>query len=113
MSLEIDDNMDFPSVGDSDEAADALDDITEHILNESNKIVPLEEGTLMRSGVAQVDRNELVGRVSYDTVYAAYQHEKKDMSHNEGREAKYLERTIKRNKEEVLEYFKDNLGGMF
>lgn len=64
---------------------------TEHVLGASRAIVPLEEGTLERSGVASVDANELTGAVSYDTVYAVPQHENLDWQHDEGRSAKYLE----------------------
>ena len=42
---------------------------TEHLLQVSNTLVPLEEGTLERSGVASVDEGSLRGAVSYDTPY--------------------------------------------
>ena len=41
----------------------------EHLLQVSNTLVPLEEGTLERSGVASVDEGSLRGAVSYDTPY--------------------------------------------
>jgi hypothetical protein len=63
----------------------------EHLLTESRKVVPLEEGTLERSGVASVDEANLQGGVSYDTVYAVRQHEELDWRHAPGRTAKYLE----------------------
>lgn len=63
----------------------------EHLLTESRKEVPIEEGTLERSGVASVDERELVGAVSYDTPYAVVQHENLEYRHDEGRKAKYLE----------------------
>ena len=66
----------------------------EHILGASNEHVPLEEGTLERSGVASVDEGEMVAAVSYDTVYAVYQHERMDLRHAPGRTAKYLERAL-------------------
>src|SRR5262249_2493836 len=62
----------------------------EHLLTESRKVVPLEEGTLERSGVASVDEVELQAAVSYDTVYAVRQHEELDWKHAPGRTAKYL-----------------------
>ncbi len=64
---------------------------TEHLLETANRTVPLEEGTLLRSGVAQVDDSELKGAVSYDTVYAVYQHERLQNRHAPGRRAKWLE----------------------
>lgn len=64
---------------------------TEFVLGESRKVVPLEEGTLERSGTASVDSAELVGAVSYDTPYAVKQHEDLTLRHAPGRTAKYLE----------------------
>lgn len=63
----------------------------EHVLTESRKQVPIEEGTLERSGVASVDEQTLRGAVSYDTPYAVRQHEELGWRHDQGRKAKYLE----------------------
>lgn len=63
----------------------------EHVLTESRKQVPIEEGTLEHSGVATVDEANLRGAVSYDTPYAVRQHEDLTLRHAEGRKAKYLE----------------------
>lgn len=72
-------------------AAKGLTAAAEHILQVSRTQVPLEEGTLERSGVASVDASSLTASVSYDTVYAARQHEELTWRHDEGRKAKYLE----------------------
>jgi len=61
----------------------------EHLLGESRKLVPLEEGTLERSGTVSTDG--MTAAVSYDTPYAVYQHERLDLRHDPGRQAKYLE----------------------
>lgn len=63
----------------------------EHVLQVSNTHVPIEEGTLERSGVASVDSINLKAAVSYDTPYAVRQHEDMTAHHDEGRTAKYLE----------------------
>lgn len=65
----------------------------EHVLGESSKVVPIEEGTLSRSGkaTAETQGDVAVAAVSYDTPYAARQHEELDYRHDEGRTAKYLE----------------------
>ncbi|OPC83007.1 hypothetical protein B4N89_20555 [Embleya scabrispora] len=63
----------------------------EHVLGESKKVVPLDEGPLDRSGTASVDEGRLVGAVSYDTPYAEDQHENMTYNHLPGRTAKYLE----------------------
>lgn len=75
-------------------AADALGDATEYLLEEANRTVPIEEATLTRSGMATVDRRNLVGVVSYDTPYARRQHEEDDWRHDPGRRAHWLERTF-------------------
>lgn len=66
----------------------------EHILAESNKIIPLDEGTLMRSGETSVDEGALEGSVSYNSVYAVRQHEELTWNHAPGRQAKYLETAV-------------------
>jgi hypothetical protein len=63
----------------------------EHVLEEANRIVPHEEGTLQGSGIASVDEGALRGAISYDTVYAVRQHEELTWVHDDGRQAKYLE----------------------
>lgn len=66
----------------------------EHVLAESRKVVPIEEATLERSGVATVDETHLTAAVSYDTPYAIRQHEEMNYRHDAGRSAKYLERPL-------------------
>lgn len=63
----------------------------EHLLGASRQRVPLEEGTLERSGTATVDEGASEAAVAYDTPYAAVQHEALDYRHDAGRTAKYLE----------------------
>ncbi|MGW3711348.1 minor capsid protein [Streptomyces albogriseolus] len=64
----------------------------EHLLAESRDRVPIEEGTLERSGTVTVDEANLAAAVSYDTPYAVRQHEDMTLRHDAGRTAKYLER---------------------
>ncbi|MFB8241997.1 hypothetical protein ACFC58_36230 [Kitasatospora purpeofusca] len=72
-------------------AADGLESALEHLLGASRRRVPLDEGTLERSGTVSVDRSALEGAVSYDGPYAVRQHEELDWQHLPGRTAKYLE----------------------
>ncbi|MFE7273041.1 minor capsid protein [Streptomyces sp. NPDC057623] len=81
-------------------ASDGLRRGLEHVLAESRKIVPLDEGTLERSG--RVDVDGLNGAVSYDTVYARRQHEELTWKHLPGRSAKYLEIPMNRERDVVL-----------
>lgn len=73
------------------EVMDALEGYAEFIAEESTRIAPIEEGTLVRS--ATVSRDDRAGKVaiSYDTPYAVVQHEDTQMRHDEGRRAKFLE----------------------
>ncbi|MFI1191542.1 hypothetical protein [Streptomyces californicus] len=75
----------------------------EHVLAESRKVVPIEEATLERSGVATVDETRLTAAVSYDTVYAVRQHEELGYRHDAGRTAKYLERPLTEQVDTVAE----------
>ncbi|AYD86203.1 hypothetical protein SEA_DAROLANDSTONE_11 [Streptomyces phage Darolandstone] len=75
----------------------------EHVLTESRKVVPIEEATLERSGVATVDETRLTAAVSYDTVYAVRQHEELNYRHDPGRTAKYLERPLTEQADAVAE----------
>ncbi|MEU9141708.1 hypothetical protein AB0D33_38210 [Streptomyces sp. NPDC048404] len=66
----------------------------EHLLAASRARVPIEEGTLERSGVVSVDESSLTAAVSFDTPYAVRQHEDLTARHDSGRTAKYLERPL-------------------
>ncbi|MQT03860.1 hypothetical protein FF041_27930 [Streptomyces jumonjinensis] len=73
-------------------ASQGLQRALEHTLGEARKLVPLEEGTLERSGRAEVDG--LNGVISFDTPYAVRQHEELTWKHLPGRQAKYLEQPM-------------------
>jgi hypothetical protein len=66
----------------------------EYVLGESNKVIPIEEYTLGRSGT--VSRDPALNRVAvyYDTPYAVRQHEDMTLRHDPGRTAKYLENAL-------------------
>lgn len=66
----------------------------EHVLQVSNTRVPIEEGTLERSGATSVDPAQLKASVAYDTPYAVSQHENLTYHHDAGRSAKYLESAV-------------------
>lgn len=75
----------------------------EHLLQESRALVPIEEGTLERSGVASVDEDDLTAAVSYNTVYAVPQHERLDYRHADGRQSKFLETPMHTERQTMLE----------
>lgn len=63
----------------------------EHVLARATELVPIEEGTLQRSGTVSIDAMGTTAAVSYDTPYAARQHEELTWHHKDGRQAKFLE----------------------
>ncbi|MEU8760645.1 hypothetical protein [Streptomyces sp. NPDC048659] len=81
-------------------ASRGLGRAAEHVLSVSNQRVPLEEGTLERSGRAAV--NDLEATISYDTPYAVRQHEELTWRHLPGRRAKYLESAMNDSRETAL-----------
>lgn len=80
------------------EAQKALFAAAEHVLGVSNEQVPFEEGTFMRGGAASVADSDLTAAVAYrDTAFpgqAEILHEDLKMSHDPGRNAKFLENVI-------------------
>lgn len=75
----------------------------EHLLQVSRTEVPIEEGTLERSGAVTVDAADRSAAVAYDTPYAARQHEDLTLRHDDGRKAKYLEDPYNQERETMLE----------
>lgn len=82
-------------------AEEGLERGLEHVLGEARKIVPLEEGTLERSGKV-VMLGDLNGGIVFDTPYAVIQHEALDFKHLPGRSAKYLEIPMNSERDVVL-----------
>ncbi|MFD7072312.1 hypothetical protein ACFV97_34330 [Streptomyces sp. NPDC059913] len=66
----------------------------EHVLAASRQRVPINEGTLERSGATSVDEQQMSAAVSYDTPYARRVHEDMTARHAPGRSAKYLESVL-------------------
>jgi len=83
----------------------------EHILGEANKAVPIEEDTLMRSGTVSTDPGKFTAAVSYDTPYAARQHEDMTLRHDQGRTAKYLENAMNSEVAAAAEIIRQTIAG--
>lgn len=83
----------------------------EHILGESNKKVPIEEDTLMRSGTVSTDPGSFTAAVSYDTPYAARQHEDMTLRHDQGRTPKYLENAMNSEVQVAAEIIRKTIAG--
>lgn len=82
---------------------------SEYILEMSNRVVPIDETTLERSGVASQDPSKLMAAVSYDTPYAVVQHENLSMRHDPGRTAKFLENTANAEASTVAKLIADTI----
>lgn len=99
-------------------AASGLSDAVEFLGEEADRTVPIEEATLAGSMVASVNHpsgggtGKLRGAVSYDTPYAARQHEELEYRHDEGRRAKWLEATFKEQGTKALEHIAVKVRGV-
>ncbi len=67
------------------------------VLAEAKRQVPLEKGILRRSGTKEIgwQGDRVVAVISFNTPYAAYQHEGIGFRHPRGGKAKYLEDPLK------------------
>lgn len=82
----------------------------EYLLEEANRTVPIEEATLARSGSVDVGGGE--ASISYDTPYAARQHEETAWRHRPGRRAKWLQLTLQEQARNVGDFLAARLQGM-
>lgn len=92
-------------------AASALEDIVEDDLRESREVVPIEEGTLGRSGFTEVDRKTLQGQVAFDSPYAVVQELDVTLQHDPGRKAHYLGDTVEQNRARHIKYLQSKVAG--
>lgn len=90
----------------------ALDDFAEHVLGVSNTYVPLEEGTLERSGNVDTDFAKLKSTITYDTPYAEVQHEDTTLRHDNGRRAKYLETALNEEADKMVPFIGSRVRGV-
>lgn len=86
-----------------DAAVRGLRKAGEHLLGESRALVPIEEGTLERSGTVVVDEQALTATVAYDMPYSVRQHEDMTLRHAPGRQAKYLEQPLNSARDVMLD----------
>lgn len=75
-------------------AIQGLFNAAQHLKEQSTAIAPIEEATLIKSATVSVEEATPKAAVSYDTVYAARQHEELTWRHDPGRQAKYLEQPL-------------------
>lgn len=90
-------------------AADGLLEAAEELRKDSQAEAPVQEGTMILSAEASVDRRALKAAVSYDTPYAPKQHEDRSLQHRNGRKAKFLEDPAERNAGRYLGHVSDRI----
>lgn len=73
----------------------------------SMEVVPLDEGTLLRS--ASIEQDGLSAVIGYDTPYAKIQHEAVGFHHPNGRQAKYLENPLYDSEKDIQQIVNDQV----
>ncbi|MCE5200842.1 MAG: hypothetical protein ABFD54_05710 [Armatimonadota bacterium] len=81
----------------------------EYLLEEANRVVPHDQGTLQRSGEASVDEENLVAADSYDTPYAVRVYEHPNYKFQNGRIGKWLEVTYNKYGKTALKIVADTI----
>lgn len=88
----------------------------EHVREESQRLVPIEEGTLQNSARTAAADDGLTVGIGYGSgaaaPYAARQHEDLSLHHDEGRQAKYLEQPLVASGDAGLRIVADSIKGM-
>jgi hypothetical protein len=83
----------------------------EHLLGVANEKVPIEESILLKSGTVSTDPENFVAAVSYDTPYAARQHEEMHWRHDDNRTAKWLENAMNAEVQTSAEIIRKTIAG--
>lgn len=94
-----------------DAGTSALRDASEFVLEESNRTVPIEEGTLERSGSTDVDGHE--ASIFYDTPYAVRLHENPQYHFQHGRRGKWLSLTLGEQRDRLQRFFGERMKAAF
>lgn len=94
----------------SGNAADALNHAANMLRSDSVPLAPIDRGPMRASAqVTPATDSSLTAYVSYDTPYAARQHEELDWRHDEG-QAKYLEGPLTENEAKYQQAIASRLG---
>lgn len=91
----------------------ALTKSAEDLKQKSNDVAPIEEAILIGSSGVDVDEIAGTAVVAYDTPYAVFQHEVMDLSHDAGRQAKYLEQPLNEHASDHLSIIATELRKVF
>lgn len=78
--------------------AQSVIEITEDLKNQSVQLAPVLIGALRASARTEYSKDGMTGIVSFNTFYAATQHEHTSYAHPQGGQAKFLETPLVRNR---------------
>ncbi len=110
MSVSMEWNGDIVSAMIQANAPEALNHAAELLRGYSQPLVPMDTGILRATGqVTPATPGNLEAHVSYDTPYAARQHEELDWRHDEG-QAKYLEQPLADHEADLQQAIASRLG---
>lgn len=88
---------------------EAMVDALEYLLDESNKLVPHDEGVLQSTGSYQIDSDGAKGVVFYNTPYAVRLHEHPEYKFQKGRQGKWLSTTFQIKGPRAYQYLADKI----
>lgn len=109
----VDVSMDYGVIAEVEHAAaKGVETAMTYLLQEANKTVPLEDGTLKNSGQVELDTDgdTTTGYVSYNTPYARYQHETMGLTHKGQGRAKWLELTAIEKADKIAQILANSVG---
>ncbi|GAB3472030.1 hypothetical protein [Actinophytocola sediminis] len=86
----------------------AVQEAGEALLSDSRDVTPRDQGDLINSGKVTVAGDEAV--VSYDTPYAARQHEDPELRHDGNGQANYLGGPLRANSQRYLDHIARRAG---
>lgn len=89
--------------------AQALGQAVVFYRGEANKTIPIEEGTLQRSGGIAVDEAAGEAAAYWDSPYAVRQHEDTSLRHDPGRRAKWAELTLREQNRAIMSLLADGI----
>ncbi|MEU8196340.1 hypothetical protein AB0C10_21390 [Microbispora amethystogenes] len=90
-------------------AARGLRRAVDHLKDKSTDIAPVEHGSLTETATATVDEKKLSGAVSFYGDYAVRQHENLDLTHDPGKQAKFLEQPMNDERQVMLGMVADEI----
>lgn len=89
--------------------ANGLKQAGSFVLNESQRIVPVDTGDLRRSGFTSHEGTgaKTIVKIGYRQSYAIYVHENLEARHAPGKSAKYLTKPMRKYKQQIIQIIRN------